>query len=121
MNKQVLWQYGLPIGWARKVDGHNRRIKGHIVRSPEYNSWHAMMTRCHIPDRENNEQYYVLGVKVAASWVGDSGFHTFLQDMGRRPEGTTLDRIDPEGDYTPDNCRWATVSVQNANKRKRAS
>jgi hypothetical protein len=79
-----------------------------------------MLTRCYIPDRQNNEQYSTNGIKVAARWMGEMGFHQFLQDMGPRLEGTSLDRIDVEGNYTPDNCRWATASVQNTNKRRTA-
>jgi hypothetical protein len=54
---------------------------------------------------------------MCARW--SASFETFLSDMGRRPRGTTLDRIDGSGNYEPGNCRWATLSVQRRNQTKR--
>ncbi len=55
------------------------------------------------------------GIKVCDRWLGKNGFVNFLDDMGKRPDGTTLDRINVKGNYEPDNCRWATIYEQRAN------
>jgi hypothetical protein len=52
------------------------------------------------------------GISVCERWKGTNGFATFITDTGLRPEGTTLDRIDVDGNYEPTNCRWATAKVQ---------
>lgn len=73
-----------------------------------------MRVRCNNPNDENYKYYGGRGVKVCERW---DSFANFLSDMGARPEGTTIDRVDPNGDYTPENCRWSTVAEQNRNKR----
>ena len=75
-----------------------------------YNSWNAMRWRC------KNAPGYA-GVTIDPSWLGDSGFSTFLSDMGTRPEGTTLDRRDGTKGYSAENCRWASASIQMANRK----
>ena len=57
------------------------------------------------------------GIQIYPNWVCDKGFETFLADMGERPEGCTLDRINTNGNYEPGNCRWATKSQQARNTR----
>jgi hypothetical protein len=70
-----------------------------------------MLKRCSV-----DGAYAKQGTKVAARWLS---FETFLMDMGERLPGTTLDRIDPAGDYAPGNCRWATAVEQSRNRRDR--
>lgn len=80
-----------------------------------YRSWIAMKSRCLNSDSPNYDLYGGRGIKIHAPWV--SSFEIFLADMGERPDGHSLDRIDVYGDYGPDNCRWATPAEQNANRR----
>lgn len=83
-----------------------------------YNSWRAMIARCWHPARRDFKYYGGRGIQVHPRWLcpprGHGGFAEFLQDVGERPEGTTLDRIDVNGHYEPDNCQWSTVSDQNS-------
>jgi hypothetical protein len=83
--------------------------------SPTYRTWRAMHTRCRYPTAVGYKNYGGRGIKVCEYW-GD--FSNFLKDMGERPSGTSIDRINPDGDYEPGNCRWATAKEQAANKRR---
>lgn len=92
------------------------RLTHGMTRSPTYLTWVSMIQRCDNPDATGFEYYGGLGVKIDPNWYI---FEEFLKDMGERPAGLTLDRIDPYGDYEPGNCRWATWKEQGANRRKR--
>lgn len=101
-----------------KLDTSNPAYKhGHAGRdgfSPEYHSWASMMTRCYNPTREYFHLYGGRGITVCDRW---KTFTNFLADMGARPEGKSLDRIDVNGNYEPENCRWATAKEQRDNIR----
>ncbi len=86
--------------------------------SPTYNSWRAMHDRCRKENRKMRPYYYDQGVTVCERWAV---FSSFLDDMGERPPGRTLDRIDYMRGYAPDNCRWATMSEQAKNRRPRGT
>jgi hypothetical protein len=79
-----------------------------------YRSWDAMLQRCNNPKNTRYKYYGGRGISVCERW---RLFINFLADMGERPPGTTLDRIDPNGNYEPGNCRWATQSQQIKNRR----
>lgn len=103
-----------------KSHGHTGIVNGKRFRSPTYIVWAGMRQRC----RDSRHRYWMLyggrGITVCDRWHGSDGFEHFLEDMGERPEGRSLDRIDSNGNYEPGNCRWATQAeqIQNSSKAK---
>jgi hypothetical protein len=76
-----------------------------------------MRQRCGNPKSIGYENYGGRGISICKRWSGPNGFVHFLHDMGRRPPGRSIDRINVNGNYTPKNCRWATKLQQANNKR----
>lgn len=83
--------------------------------SSEYRTRTSMLTRCYNPKNKDFKDYGGRGITVCDEWR--NSFKAFLDDMGKRPPGKTLDRIDVNKGYYKENCRWATTSVQQINKR----
>lgn len=93
-----------------------KNVKHGMYGTREHRSWNALKARCNNP---NNNRYYLYGgrgITVCNEWLTFEGFY---RDMGNRPIGTSIDRIDTNGNYCKENCKWSTPSEQAYNRRKK--
>lgn len=99
----------LPLrrGWHRLSHG--------MYGTPEYRAWAAMKARCTKPNHPRYPLYGGRGIKVCDRWL--HSFENFYADLGPRPEGYELDKIDNNGNYEPSNCRWTTKLESRRNRR----
>ena len=122
---RVLGYGTLTIGTTKSCgcyskDSLRKRMTKHGKRwSREYESWRRMIQRCTNKKTPGYKHYGGRGIKVCDKWK--KSFINFFNDMGDRPENTSIDRINNDGNYEPDNCRWATASEQSLNRRPRIS
>lgn len=101
---------------CKRRDGLLKRITRHnMSASPEYASWEAMKARCLNPKNRFYNNYGGRGIKVCEKWLD---FKNFIKDMGNKPsKNYSIDRIDVNGNYCPENCRWSDRYTQDRNKR----
>lgn len=103
-------RFGRKITKLRKSERHG------LSYSDEYTIWVGIKNRTTKSSHQDYHKYGAKGIKMCDRWL--ASFLNFYKDMGERPSKKhSIDRIDPNGDYTPDNCRWATYDIQSFNKK----
>ena len=105
-------------GCLQRLSAIELSTKHGLSKTPTYLCWAAMKQRCHNPKNTLYPLYGERGISYDPNW---ESFENFLADMGECPEGLTLDRIDVNGNYCKENCRWENCTVQMHNRRKQKS
>lgn len=132
-NKQTCWTFACDCGKVKSIVGQSVRegkviscgcymrewasqnsYKHGLSNHPCYQVWHGMMSRCYDESNRNWKSYGSRGIKVCDRW---HSMENFISDTEPKPEGMSIDRINVNGDYAPDNWRWATDEMQNRNRQ----
>jgi hypothetical protein len=103
---------GCSMTCSRKLKPTKHGHASRSTRSSTYSTWNGMKNRCNVESNFKYPAYGAKGIKICDRW---NDFANFLSDMGEKPEGMTLDRIDGTKGYSPENCRWATPYQQSHN------
>lgn len=96
------------------AESNTRRATHGMESTAVYNTWRDMKQRCQNPNAQKYRSYGGRGISICEPW---QEFESFYADMGDKPDGMSLDRIDNDGDYTPENCKWSTPQEQSNNTR----
>lgn len=122
-NKKVIAHVDLTSGHTRSCgcfkseETSKRNYKHGLTYTPAWRSWNSMTDRCYSPSSSAYYKYGAEGITICDRWRGSNGFNNFIADMGERPEGHSIDRIDGSKGYFPENCRWADAYQQSNNQK----
>lgn len=109
--------YAEVVALRDKLHRPTKRDADKVRRRATYHVWYSMRDRCTNPNSQRYSYYGGRGIQVCERWL--NSFDAFMEDMGLKPDGLSIDRINNDGNYEPANCRWATDLEQSRNQRKR--